>query len=694
MPAPITAADSHPAARFRKAWSGCTVAALAILALAAAAPVATQETDAVTAALARRVLPPGQALAEARDYCAARVPEMPLARTAEEWRKIADRMRADTLQWVVYRGEARAWRDAKTRVEWLDTLPGGAGYRVKKLRYEALPGFWVPALLYEPETLSGRVPVCMNVNGHDGNGKAADYKQVRCINLARRGIVVLNPEWIGMGQLNGPGYQHGLINAIDLCGTGGIATHYLLMKRGLDLLLAHPHADPARVAVSGLSGGGWQTIFISSLDTRVTLANPVAGYSSFRTRAWHASDLGDSEQTPCDLATVTDYAQMTAMLAPRAALLTYNAQDDCCFRAGHALPPLLEAAEPVYALFGQPGRLRTHVNYDPGTHNFLRDNRQAMYRMVGDHFFPGREAYSAEEIPCDGEVRSAADLRVPLPEGNKDLSAVAQELSRDLPRVPRPPSGDKEPAAWRREAQGRLRRVVRARDYTARAEPLAREQRGGLAAEYWRLRFGKDWTVPAVVLTPAGARATSLVVADGGRTAAAAAVKRHLAAGRRVVALDPFYLGESLPGPERRAYLWGLMLATVGDRPLGVQAAQLAAAARWAAAEWGEPPALVSIGPRCGVSALVAAGLEPRAIASVEQEGALGSLKELIARRTPYSQAPELFCFGLLEQFDLEQLAALAAPRPVRVLSRTAAARLAPAPAPAACCAERSGVRR
>ena len=40
------------------------------------------------------------------------------------------------------------------------------------------------------------------------------------------------------------------------------------MTRGLDLLLAHEHADPTRVGVTGLSGGGWQTIFISALDSR------------------------------------------------------------------------------------------------------------------------------------------------------------------------------------------------------------------------------------------------------------------------------------------------------------------------------------------------------------------------------------------------------------------------------------------
>src|SRR3954452_10148284 len=141
------------------------------------------------------------------------------------------------------------------------------------------------------------------------------------------------------------------MNQFELCGTSGVSPFCLSMKRGLDLLLSLEHADPERVAVTGLSGGGWQTIFISAFDTRVTLTNPVAGYSSFRTRARNFSDLGDSEQTPCDLATVTDYAQLTAMMAPRPTLLTFNAKDNCCFAAGHALPPLLEAARPIFALY-------------------------------------------------------------------------------------------------------------------------------------------------------------------------------------------------------------------------------------------------------------------------------------------------------------------------------------------------------
>ena len=183
------------------------------------------------------------------------------------------------LEKVVLQGEAKSWRDAKTRVEWLDALTG-PGYRIKKLRYEAIPGLWIPALLYEPEKLSGKVPSVLNVNGHEGTGVSTPYIQMRCINLAKRGILALNFEWYGMGQLRTETFQHYRMNQIDLTGTSGVALHYFAQKRAIDLLLAHPNADPQRLAVTGLSGGKWQMISITLLDKRVRLANPVAGYAA------------------------------------------------------------------------------------------------------------------------------------------------------------------------------------------------------------------------------------------------------------------------------------------------------------------------------------------------------------------------------------------------------------------------------
>lgn len=184
-------------------------------------------------ALKREIIGPKLSAVEAGDYAASRIGPIGEFKTSSEWQRHADLTRQSVLTNVVFRGEAAAWRDAETKVEWLETIAGGPGYRIKKLRYEASPGLWIPGLLYEPEGLSAKAPVMLNVNGHDGKGKAADYKQLRCINQAKRGMLALNVEWFGMGQLAGADFGHSRMNQLDLCGTSGIAPFYLAMKRGI-----------------------------------------------------------------------------------------------------------------------------------------------------------------------------------------------------------------------------------------------------------------------------------------------------------------------------------------------------------------------------------------------------------------------------------------------------------------------------
>ena len=73
-------------------------------------------------------------------------------------------------------------------------------------------------------------------------------------------------------------------------------------------------------------------------------------------------------------------------------------------------------------------------------------------------------------------------------------------------------------------------------------------------------------------------RPATIVIADQGRKSAGGQIKRLLENGQRVLAVDPFYFGESTI-PERDA-LYALLMAAVGERPLGVQAGQIAAIAR------------------------------------------------------------------------------------------------------------------
>ncbi|MGY8651181.1 MAG: alpha/beta hydrolase family protein, partial [Verrucomicrobiia bacterium] len=601
----------------------------------------------IATALSEKIIGPDLALEEVRVFNETRVPDMPRVRTAAEWQAKVAQMRKDVLDKVIFRGSAAAWRNAPLKIQWGDTLENLPGYRIKKLKFEALPGWWIPALLYEPLNLKGKVPVVMNVNGHARTGKATDGKQLRCINLVKRGMIVLNPEWIGMGQFaNRMGHYQ--MNQLDLCGSSGIAPFYLNMSKGLDVLLAHPNADPKRVAVAGLSGGGWQTIFISSLDERVTLANPVAGYSSFKTRARHGKDLGDSEQTPNDLALYADYTHLTAMLANRAALLTNNAYDKCCFTAGHALPPLIEAAAPIFSLHGRRDFLRTHINFKPGTHNFGVDNRQQLYRFIGDVFYPGVKDFNRNEVPSEKELKTYDELIVPLPKDNHSFNTLALGLIKNLPK---PQTGTEA------EQRAKLLKIIHAKNYKAKAKEIEGEGEGGIdSVAHYQFQIGNDWTVPGTVFTPAKPKGTTLLIADAGRKTQTARVKALLADGQRVAAFDPFFFGESKI--KSRDYLHVILMHAVGERALGVQSGQITALANWAKNEFGGEVNLNSIGPRLSVAARLAA-VQTKAIASLELEYPMKSLKEVITGNKGANHLPEMMCHGLLEHFDLKQIEAL-----------------------------------
>ena len=617
---------------------------------------ASSAQDADLAALLKRpILQPRQTLSETQDFCEKRIPRIREFKDVAAWAAFVKKTRADVLANAVYRGEAAKWRDYQGKVEWFEAEPGGPGYRLKKVRYEALPGLWVPALLYEPEKLTAKAPAHLCVMGHDGGGKDVAYQQIRCINLAKRGMLALNVEWFNFGQLKDADFHHGRMNQLDLCGTSGLAPFYLALKRGLDLLLTHPHADAARVSVSGLSGGGWQTIIISGLDERVTLANPVAGYSSFLTRVRHFSDLGDSEQTPCDLAVYADYHHLTAFRAPLPTLLTYNAKDNCCFATDHALPPLMETAGPLFRLMGKGNALRSHNNFVPGTHNYDQENREAFYKMVGDFFLPDDASFSAKEIPCKDEVRPAKELRVPMPEKNHTFSSLAKELAKSLPRDKSIPADD---AAVRLKRE-LLKKIIAYHEYAVEAPVAEQDDKGGIKATYFQLRLGKgQWSLPVVELKRGDPKETVIVLHDGGRQAAAAEIAKQLAAGRRVLAVDPFYWGESTI-PER-GYLFGLLVGAVGERPLGIQASQIAAVARWSQARHKAPVRVVSAGNEvAGLVALISAAVEPNAIRGFEAAKSYKSLKDVLVQNLIYQQRPEVFCFGLLEQFDMAQIEAL-----------------------------------
>jgi hypothetical protein len=294
--------------------------------------------------------------------------------------------------------------------------------------------------------------------------------------------------------------------------------------------------------------------------------------------------------------------------------------------------------------------------------------------MLGAFFFPDDPKFSPEEIPCKDEVKSKAELNVELPPHNADFNTLALALAKDLPRAPKLPTDANEAPRWQQVQRNGLRHILRAKDYKVQATQTGSTEKDGVKATFWKLRLDNTWSVPVVELVQGTPEKTAIVLNDAGRRADTDTPGRLLKKGYRVLAVDLFNFGEAKV--QQKDVLFALLLSCLGDRPLGIQAGQLAAVARWTQAEHpGDSVQVVAVGPRMSLIALAAAGLEEKVIAGLELQGARGSLKEVIEKNRTVDQMPEMFCFGLLEALDVKQLVALAAPRPVVLTDPSARAK-------------------
>ena len=587
-------------------------------------------------------------------YLAAHLPRFKAPTTPSSintWLKNAPALRTEILD-LFFRGHPKSILNEKPAIRWADRIPTGKGYTIRKLRYEGYPGLWVPALLYEPDNIKTPAPAVLNPNGHHHGGKAMDYKQARCINLAKRGMLALNTEFIGMGELRADA-EHNRIGHLDICGVAGIGVFYLLMKRGLDVLLAHPKADPARIAMTGLSGGGWQTALLSALDERVKVVVPVAGHSPVWQRSGCMEDIGDQEQCPSDLCTLADYDALSALFAPRPTLLIYNRNDDCCFQTKRTRQSIYKPICPLFQKLGAD--LALHDNTDPGTHNYERDNRRQLYQFLDRHF---GLSTSDDDLPWRDELLTEAELNVGLPADNATLHSLAQDALRKI-RTRKHKA--QSPAAARKQ----LAVLIKLPHWKkTRLEKIgAPQKRRDCTVQHYRLHLDGTWTLPLSECAPPRAKGAELILTDAGRRASAGLVDAALAQGRRVFAADIFGTG-ALAADHRHHMLIG----TAGQRPLGIQVGQVLALL--AAIGKRGAPQITASGQVAPIVALIAAALKPKAIAALTTHTLLDSLGRLVDWPLPYASAPSLYCFDLLRHFDIPDFIALSAPVPLADANR------------------------
>lgn len=153
-----------------------------------------------------------------------------------------------------------------------------------------------------------------------------------------------------------------------------------------------------------------------------------------------------------------------------------------------------------------------------------------------------------------------------------------------------------------------------------------------------------------------------MVLNDKGKKSAAAQASDRLNRGEQVFAADLVFTGDAAPKQEDLEE-FPLMLATIGERALGIEAAQLIAIARWSKKNFGVTQIRVeSSGIRNQVAALIAAALEPALFSEVAIHEGMSSLRYLLDTPVKFESAPDLFCLDLYKQFDIDRLILMSEP--------------------------------
>lgn len=248
----------------------------------------------------------------------------------------------------------RNWQDANRRtfLELIGGLPSERsplharvtgeisrdGYTIRKVIFESLPENYVTANLYIPTIGKPPFPAILTPCGHSLDGKAYDVYQHLFIGLVKRGYIVLSYDPMGQGEryqywnflqqetlLKDPDYQHAMAGLQEMLLGQNLARYFIWDGiRGLDYLTSLPEVDASRLGVTGNSGGGTLTTYISMLDSRVKVASIVTFITSLPQKIAARSldaDADPEQDIPGLLAAGIDHTEMVGMIAPRPVLI-------------------------------------------------------------------------------------------------------------------------------------------------------------------------------------------------------------------------------------------------------------------------------------------------------------------------------------------------------------------------------------
>jgi dienelactone hydrolase len=256
----------------------------------------------------------------------------------------------------------------------------------QKITYAVESGDRVPAYLFIPNNLSGKLPAMICLHQTYGKGKeepagiSGSPNLYYAFELAERGYVTLAPDCPPFGENRSDAYKLGYESVT----MKAVWNH----MRGIDLLASRLEVDPAAIGSIGHSHGGFNTLMLALFDNRVKVAAVSCGFSSFRDykggdlSGWSAQIYympkiktaygNSSNKVPFD------FPEILGALAPRPVFIN-SAMGDSLFTA-QSVDRCVSLANPVYKIFGASQNLV--VVHPPGNHDFPAEARMAAYEFI------------------------------------------------------------------------------------------------------------------------------------------------------------------------------------------------------------------------------------------------------------------------------------------------------------------------
>jgi dienelactone hydrolase len=331
-------------------------------------------------------------------------------------------------------------------------------YTVEKVFFESAPGFFVTGNLYRPKNIVGKAPGVLFAHGHWADARfyeATDAElrrelaegeerfeqggrsrfQSMCVQLARMGCVVWQWDMLGNSDsqqlsaqlVHGFKKQRPEMNTTENWGLFSPQAESHLQSvmglqtwnsiRSLDFLLSLPEVDPERIAMTGASGGGTQTMLLAGIDPRVKLSFPAVMVST-------AMQGGCTCENSSLLRVNTGNIEFAGLFAPKPQGMT-TANDWTKEMSTKGFPELKQ----LYAMLGAPNNVMLKRG-EHFPHNYNAVSRSAFYTWLNRHFKLGQKEPVIERDyePLKRERLTVWDAEHPAPK------AADPEFERQLLR--------------------------------------------------------------------------------------------------------------------------------------------------------------------------------------------------------------------------------------------------------------------